>query len=95
MEEEVLGKAYDSRLMRRLFTYIRPYRAVVVVSLLLLLVVVVAAIVGIVPRWHHRQVLQSETRALAVPTVSIVVPGSSVATVALTLPVSTNIVRAA
>jgi ATP-binding cassette subfamily B protein len=25
-EEEVLGKAYDSRLMRRLLTYLRPYR---------------------------------------------------------------------
>ena len=26
MEEEVLGKAYDGRLMRRLLTYIRPYK---------------------------------------------------------------------
>jgi len=25
-EEEVLGKAYDGRLMRRLLTYLRPYR---------------------------------------------------------------------
>src|ERR1700719_1145974 len=25
-EEEVLGKAYDARLMRRLLTYLRPYR---------------------------------------------------------------------
>src|SRR5438093_6865460 len=25
-EEEVLGKAYDSRLMKRLLTYMRPYR---------------------------------------------------------------------
>src|ERR1051326_897052 len=25
-EEEVLGKAYDSRLMRRLLTYLQPYR---------------------------------------------------------------------
>ncbi len=24
-EEEVLGKAYDSRMMRRLMTYLRPY----------------------------------------------------------------------
>lgn len=38
MEEEVLGKAYDARLMRRLLTYMRPYRAVVAASLLLLLV---------------------------------------------------------
>src|SRR5207244_12152337 len=25
-DEEVLGKAYDARLMRRLLTYVRPYR---------------------------------------------------------------------
>jgi ATP-binding cassette subfamily B protein len=38
LEEEVLGKAYDSRLMRRLLTYMKPYSAVVAVSLFLLLV---------------------------------------------------------
>src|SRR5271157_5117147 len=32
-EEEVLGKAYDSRLMKRLLTYLRPYRLQVVVAL--------------------------------------------------------------
>jgi ATP-binding cassette, subfamily B, multidrug efflux pump len=32
-EEEVLGKAYDSRLMRRLLTYLRPYRWQVGVAL--------------------------------------------------------------
>ena len=32
-EEEVLGKAYDSRLMRRLLTYLRPYRWQVVVAI--------------------------------------------------------------
>ena len=37
-EEEVLGKAYDSRLMRRLLSYLRPYRwqvAVAIVSIIL------------------------------------------------------------
>jgi ATP-binding cassette, subfamily B, multidrug efflux pump len=37
-EEEVLGKAYDSRLMRRLLTYLRPYRwqvGVAIVSIIL------------------------------------------------------------
>jgi ATP-binding cassette, subfamily B, multidrug efflux pump len=37
-EEEVLGKAYDSRLMRRLLNYLRPYRwqvAVAIVSIIL------------------------------------------------------------
>jgi len=32
-EEEILGKAYDSRLMRRLLTYLRPYRLVVALAL--------------------------------------------------------------
>jgi len=32
-EEEVLGKAYDSRLMRRLLTYLRPYKIQVAVAL--------------------------------------------------------------
>jgi ATP-binding cassette subfamily B multidrug efflux pump len=33
-EEEVLGKAYDSRLMRRLLTYLRPYRWQVAIALM-------------------------------------------------------------
>jgi ATP-binding cassette, subfamily B, multidrug efflux pump len=37
VEEEVLGKAYDSRLMRRLVGYMKPYRALVAVSLFFLL----------------------------------------------------------
>ena len=37
MEEEVLGKAYDSRLMRRLLGYMRPYRMLTAVSLVFLL----------------------------------------------------------
>jgi ATP-binding cassette subfamily B protein len=37
VEEEVLGKAYDARLMRRLMGYMRPYRALVCFSLLFLL----------------------------------------------------------
>src|SRR5215467_11399823 len=32
-EEEVLGKAYDSRLMRRLLTYLRPYRWEVAIAI--------------------------------------------------------------
>ncbi len=46
MEEEVLGKAYDSRLMRRLLRYMRPYRGLVAVSVALLLVNSVLQIVG-------------------------------------------------
>jgi ATP-binding cassette subfamily B multidrug efflux pump len=37
VEEEVLGKAYDSRLMRRLLGYMRPYRKLVAISLAFLL----------------------------------------------------------
>ena len=32
-EEEVLGKAYDARLMRRLLTYLRPYKRQVAIAL--------------------------------------------------------------
>jgi ATP-binding cassette subfamily B multidrug efflux pump len=46
MEEEVLGKAYDSRLMRRLLRYMRPYRGLVAISVALLLVNSVLQIVG-------------------------------------------------
>jgi ATP-binding cassette subfamily B multidrug efflux pump len=37
VEEEVLGKAYDARLMRRLIAYMRPYRWWVALSLVFLL----------------------------------------------------------
>jgi ATP-binding cassette subfamily B multidrug efflux pump len=37
VEEEVLGKAYDARIMRRLLGYMKPYRRTVFVSLVLLL----------------------------------------------------------
>jgi ATP-binding cassette, subfamily B, multidrug efflux pump len=36
-EEEVLGKAYDSRLMRRLVTYLRPYKKAVAAAFVLIL----------------------------------------------------------
>ena len=35
-EEEVLGKAYDTRLIRRLWRYVHPYRGLVVLSVSLL-----------------------------------------------------------
>ncbi len=45
-EDEILGKAYDARLMRRLLGYVRPYRAAVVVSIVLLLLAAAADLVG-------------------------------------------------
>jgi ATP-binding cassette subfamily B multidrug efflux pump len=46
LEEEVLGKAYDARLMRRLLTYVRPYRSAVAASLLFLVFDSLLEIVG-------------------------------------------------
>lgn len=45
-DDEVLGKAYDARLMRRLLTYLQPYRLRVIASILLLLVVTVLELSG-------------------------------------------------
>ena len=45
-EEEILGKAYDSRLARRLLKYLRPYHRVVAISILLLIIVSGLRLVG-------------------------------------------------
>jgi ATP-binding cassette subfamily B protein len=45
-EEEVLGKAYDGRLMRRLLGYIRPYSGMTVLSLFFILVSSLLQLVG-------------------------------------------------
>jgi ATP-binding cassette, subfamily B, multidrug efflux pump len=45
-EEEVLGKAYDSRLMKRLLTYLRPYKWQVAVSLVSILLKAGADVLG-------------------------------------------------
>ncbi len=45
-EEEVLGKAYDSRLMKRLLTYLRPYRWQTGIALSSILIKVVADVLG-------------------------------------------------
>jgi len=46
VEEEVLGKAYDGRLMRRLVRYLKPYRGAVFVSLFFLLLQSLAQVAG-------------------------------------------------
>ncbi len=46
MEEEVLGKAYDGRLMKRLLSYLRPYRRTVFLSLVFLLISSLLQVVG-------------------------------------------------
>ena len=45
-EEEVLGKAYDGRLMRRLLTYLRPYKWHVVVALTAIILKSAADVLG-------------------------------------------------
>src|SRR5271167_2666775 len=45
-EEEVLGKAYDGRLMRRLLTYLRPYKWHVVVALTAIILKSVLDVLG-------------------------------------------------
>jgi ATP-binding cassette subfamily B protein len=45
-EEEVLGKAYDARLMKRLLVYLRPYRWHVVIALVAIIIKAAADVVG-------------------------------------------------
>jgi ATP-binding cassette subfamily B multidrug efflux pump len=45
-EEDVLGKAYDSRLMKRLLRYLRPYRWQVIVALIAIILKAGADVLG-------------------------------------------------
>src|SRR6202165_940776 len=45
-EDDIIGKAYDARIMRRLLAYVRPYTWSVLVAMLLLLVVSLIDLVG-------------------------------------------------
>ena len=45
-EEEVLGKAYDSRLMRRLLAYLKPYKTTVLISVVVLFVASIVQLAG-------------------------------------------------
>ena len=45
-EEEVLGKAYDSRLVRRLSGYLKPYRYFIALAILILIVATLAELAG-------------------------------------------------
>jgi ATP-binding cassette subfamily B multidrug efflux pump len=45
-EDDIIGKAYDARIMRRLFTYVRPYLWLSLLALLLLLLVSLIDLVG-------------------------------------------------
>ncbi len=45
-EDDVVGKAYDGRLMRRLLTYLRPYRLQVAISLVAILFKALSDVLG-------------------------------------------------
>lgn len=45
-EDEVLGKAYDAKLMRRFFRYLKPYTGLVILSLVFILLNTVAILAG-------------------------------------------------
>ncbi|MHB8391262.1 MAG: ABC transporter ATP-binding protein [Acidobacteriaceae bacterium] len=45
-DDDVIGKAYDGRLMRRLLTYLRPYRLQVAISLVAILLKALSDILG-------------------------------------------------
>jgi len=45
-EDEIVGAAYDARLMRRLLCYVRPYHATVALAVVLLLFTSAASLVG-------------------------------------------------
>src|SRR5690349_1901530 len=45
-EEEILGKAYDSRLMRRLLAYLRPYRWQVAIAIAAIIFKSIADVLG-------------------------------------------------
>ncbi len=45
-DEEVLGKAYDSRLMKRLLTYLRPYKVQVAIALVAIVLKAGADVLG-------------------------------------------------
>ncbi|MFN2445998.1 MAG: ABC transporter ATP-binding protein [Vicinamibacterales bacterium] len=53
-EDDILGKAYDARLMRRLLRYLRPYMGRVALALA---TIVIGAGLALVPPWLTRQVI--------------------------------------
>jgi len=56
-EEEALGKAYDSRLMRRLLRYMKPYRWRVILALAL---VAVVTPLELAPPWIFQKAIDNK-----------------------------------
>jgi len=59
-DEEVLGRAYDHRLMRRLLGYLRPYRGQVVVAMIVVILDVCVQLVG---PWLTKEAIDHGIRA--------------------------------
>ncbi len=59
-EEQVLGKAYDGRLMRRLLHYIRPYRGSVVLAFLY---IIAGSALSVLPPWLTKVAIDQYIRA--------------------------------
>lgn len=66
-QEEALGKAYDSRLMKRLLTYLRPYKKQVVLGVVLLLLAsgIQIAMVFLLKIGIDQYIASSDTSGLA------------------------------
>lgn len=59
-EEQVLGKAYDARLMRRLLRYIQPYRATAILAFLYILA---GSALSVLPPWLTKVAIDRYIRA--------------------------------
>jgi ATP-binding cassette subfamily B multidrug efflux pump len=72
-EEEIVGKAYDARLMRRLLPYVAPYRRWVVVAVALLLVASGADLVGpyLIKRGIDNYIAAGDRRGLAITALTL------------------------
>ncbi|MGR3317132.1 MAG: ABC transporter ATP-binding protein [Candidatus Anammoxibacter sp.] len=46
LEDEIVGKAYDSKLVKRLLTYLKPYKTKVILSIITLMVISCLQLVG-------------------------------------------------
>ena len=55
-EEAILGRAYDARLVRRLWPFVRPHRRWLLFSLLLM---PVSTLAGLAPPYHIKVVIDN------------------------------------
>ncbi|OUC05027.1 ABC transporter ATP-binding protein, partial [Litorilinea aerophila] len=63
-EEDTIGKAYDSRLLRRLFTYMRPYRARMIAAVILMSI---SSLLSVAGPWFIGQAIDQGIRAGSLP----------------------------